>query len=97
MFAIAFDLDTKELEKLYVPPKSWRKAYEDVQIVLEKYGFLRIQGSVYLNEEDDMTRVFLAIQALKAIPWFPQCVTDIRAFKVENWSNFTAIVKGTAT
>jgi virulence-associated protein VapD len=27
-------------------------------------------------------------------PWFKVSVRDIRAFKVENWSNFTEIVKG---
>ena len=36
----------------------------------------------------------MAIQALKAQPWFPLSVKDIRAFRVEQWSDFTPIVKG---
>ena len=31
--------------------------------------------------------------ALKKTPWFKSSVRDIRAFKVENWSDFTQIVK----
>lgn len=32
--------------------------------------------------------------ALKALPWLPASVRDIRAFKIEHWSDFTAVVKG---
>ncbi len=42
----------------------------------------------------DMANLFSAIYALKSISWFKASVRDIRAFKVENWSDFTAIVKG---
>jgi len=31
---------------------------------------------------------------LKRLPWFPAAVRDIRAFKVEHWSDFTKFVKG---
>jgi virulence-associated protein VapD len=40
-----------------------------------------------------MSVLFQAIHALIAIPWFPKSVRDIRAFRVEQWSNFTATVK----
>jgi virulence-associated protein VapD len=26
--------------------------------------------------------------------WFPKSVRDIRAFRIEQWSDFTAVVKG---
>ena len=42
----------------------------------------------------DMANLFAAIYALKKIAWFKASVRDIRAFKVENWSDFTQIVKG---
>jgi virulence-associated protein VapD len=32
--------------------------------------------------------------ALKSLPWLPASVRDIRAFRVEQWSDFTAIMKG---
>jgi virulence-associated protein VapD len=40
-----------------------------------------------------MANLFAAIYALKKISWFKESVRDIRAFKVENWSDFTQIVK----
>jgi len=35
----------------------------------------------------------LAIQALREMDWFPKSIRDIRAFRVEQWSDFTAVVK----
>ncbi len=52
-----------------------------------------MQGSVYLTHRDDLANLFAAILALKALPWFPHSVRDIRAFKVEHWSDFTQIIK----
>ena len=34
-----------------------------------------------------------AIDKLKHIDWFKKSVRDIRAFKIEDWSDFTEIVK----
>jgi virulence-associated protein VapD len=33
------------------------------------------------------------MNALKSLEWFPGCVRDIRAFKVEHWSDFTDFMK----
>ena len=41
-----------------------------------------------------MANLFAAIMALKALPWLPQSMRDLRAFRVEQWSDFTALVKG---
>ena len=92
MFAIAFDMDIKELRNTYGEP--YNNAYYEIKIILRRYGFFNTQGSVYLTENDDMANLFSAIFALKKTPWFKASVRDIRAFKVENWSNFTNIVKG---
>ena len=46
-----------------------------------------------MTDNEDMAELFLAIQALKAKPWFPKSVRDIRAFRIEQWSDFTALVK----
>jgi virulence-associated protein VapD len=37
----------------------------------------------------------LVILALKKLPWFPHCVRDIRAFRIEQWSDFTPLMKDT--
>ena len=91
MFAIAFDMDIKELRSTYGEP--YNNAYYEIKILLRKFDFYNTQGSVYLTQNQDMTNLFRAMNALKAIPWFKASVRDIRAFRVENWSDFTQIVK----
>jgi virulence-associated protein VapD len=40
-----------------------------------------------------MANLFLVVQALRSQPWFPKSVRDIRAFRIEQWSDFTPVVK----
>ena len=91
MFAIAFDLVVAETEKHH--PVGVSQAYTDIATTLDRFGFRRIQGSVYVTDSDDMARLFRAIMALKTLPWFPVAVRDIRAFRIEQWSDFTPLVK----
>ena len=60
---------------------------------MRQYEFYNTQGSVYLTEKTDMANLFRAIDALKRIPWFQASVRDLRAFRVEDWSNFTDFIK----
>ena len=64
-----------------------------VGAVLNRYGFMRVQGSVYVSQGDSLVNVTQAMNALRALSWFPTCVRDIRAFKVEHWSDFTDFMK----
>ena len=93
MFAIAFDLLTEETAQRH--PKSVRQAYTDIAKVLQEHDFERVQGSLFTTDGRTLVNVFEAITALKKLPWFPACVRDIRAFRVEEWSDFTATVKRT--
>ena len=92
MFAIAFDLVVADAETHH--PRGVTAAYADIANTLRKFDFERIQGSVYVTETDDMANLFAALLALKALPWFPHAVRDIRGFRIENWSDFTPIIKG---
>lgn len=91
MFAIGFDLLLYETRITH--PKSVSQAYADIGTVLNRYGFARVQGSVYISQNDSLVNVTLAMNALKTLVWFPLCVRDIRAFKVEHWSDFTDFMK----
>jgi len=91
MFAIAFDMVTTDLKEHYGEP--YNNAYFEIKTKLRGYGFYNTQGSVYLCENGDMTNLFMAINALKKIDWFKKSVRDIRAFRVEDWSNFTDFIK----
>jgi virulence-associated protein VapD len=95
MYALAFDLDMKALVANY-PGANANNAYGAIKQTLTARGFRWTQGSLYLLDNEDMSVLFQAIQDLMQITWFPRSVRDIRAFRVEQWSDFTAMVKGFA-
>ncbi len=91
MFAIAFELVVADTEKFH--PRGVAQAYSDIGAVLSQHGFRWVQGSLYVTDKEDMANLFLAIEALRSQPWFPKSVRDIRAFRIEQWSDFTPVVK----
>lgn len=91
MFAISFDMSVSKLEKHYGVP--YNRAYFEIKELLKRNSFEWVQGSTYLTNSDDLGTVIRAIMDLSKIDWFKKAVRDIRGFKVENWSDFTDIVK----
>lgn len=91
MFAIAFDLTVDETRRHH--PKGVAQAYVDIGLTLQRFGFERVQGSVYVCEREDLANLFAAMTALKSLQWFAGCVRDIRAFRIEQWSDFTSTFK----
>ncbi len=91
MFALAFDLVVADVQAHH--PRGISQAYSDIRTTLGRHGFEWVQGSLYVNAVEDLAVLFAAIMALKALPWFPPSVRDIRAFRVEQWSDFTTLVK----
>jgi len=91
MYAIAFDLVVSDTQENH--PKGTSAAYAEIGMTLGKYNFRRVQGSLYVTEDENMANLFMAIQALKTMLWFPKSVRDIRSFRIEQWSDFTALVK----
>lgn len=92
MFAIAFDLVVADTQVHH--PKGVSQAYTDIKSTLEGHGFDWVQGSLYVSKSEDLAGLFSAIMALRGLPWFPPSVRDIRAFRVEQWSDFTDLIKG---
>ena len=96
MYALAFDLEVAKAEKHH--PIGATRAYADIRNVLtERFGFEWTQGSLYILKDEDMSILFRAIHELMKLSWFPPSVRDIRAFRVEQWSDFTSTVKGQVT
>jgi virulence-associated protein VapD len=91
MFAISFDMLISDLRENYGNP--YNNAYFEIATILEKYDFYRGQGSVFLSTKNDMANLLRAINALKDTTWFKDSVRDIRAFRVEDWSDFTPFIK----
>lgn len=91
MYAISFDLVVADTEEHH--PKGVTQAYSDIASTLKNFGFERIQGCLYTNADENMANLFQAMNALKAMEWFPNSVRDIRAFRIEQWSDFTVVIK----
>ena len=93
MYAIAFDLKIDDLKKAYGEP--YNRAYDEIRQEMEALGFNWTQGSLYINSSniDNLAQVYKAINKLSKINWFKDSVRDIRAFKVEDWSDFTPFFK----
>jgi len=91
MFAVAFDLVVADTRQHH--PRGVAQAYDDIAALLRKYGFEWAQGSVYISANEDLVNLLQAMNALKALPWFPKAVRDVRAFRVEQWSDFTGFMK----
>jgi virulence-associated protein VapD len=90
VFAIAFDLEIADVLKIHRYPAT---AYQQIEKTLATYSFVRKQGSVFVTDRNDMANLFAAILALKKLADFSNYVEDLRAFKIEQWSDFTAFVK----
>lgn len=91
MFAISFDMVVADLRMNYGEP--YTNAYFEISNILEQFDFYRVQGSVYVTKNGNMLNLTMAMNALKATPWFRDSVRDIRAFRVEDWSDFTPFFK----
>ena len=91
MFAISFDMSVSALTTNYGHP--YNRAYYEIKKTLKSCGFEWIQGSTYLSRSEDMSSIILAISTLSKIDWFKKSVRDIRGYRVENWSDFTHLVK----
>ena len=91
MYALSFDMNIADLQQYFGEP--YNGAYYEIKRTLEGCGFYWIQGSTYMTNNQDMTSLFKAIEALKKIDWFRKSIRDIRGYRVENWSDFTPIMK----
>lgn len=76
---IAFDLDTNAL-KMYYPSESWNNAYDVIKRHMLRYGFVWLQGSVYISKKPmnstETTRILRML--VRRNPWLNLCMRDCR-------------------
>jgi virulence-associated protein VapD len=70
MFAVAFDLEVAATTDAH--PKGLRQAYADVERTLNGFGFVRVQGSVYVTDNEDLTKSSGRSTLLRLCPGFPR-------------------------
>lgn len=91
MYALSFDMNIADLQQYYGEP--YNGAYYEIKRTLVRLDFYWVQGSTYMTNSDSLTNLFRAIEALKQIEWFRKSVRDIRGYRVEEWSDFTSIIR----
>jgi virulence-associated protein VapD len=85
LYSIAFDLAVEKL-RIHYSAISPKNAYEAIRTILEDEGFAWRQGSVYFGDPARVNAVTctLAAQRLASeLPWFRECVRDIRMLRIE--------------
>ena len=87
-YAIAFDLSTDALKQHY-NPTSPNNAYSEIGRFLASQGFSRRQGSLYFGDNNvNAVKCVVVVQQLaQALPWFSNCVTDIRMLRIEDYND----------
>jgi virulence-associated protein VapD len=70
MYSVVFDLVVVETEKHH--RRGIIQAYTEIGAVLGEHGFRRVQGSLYVADNEDMANLFLAMQSLRSRAWLPK-------------------------
>jgi CRISPR-associated endonuclease Cas2 len=95
MFVIAFDLNVRVADEVH--PKGSRQAYKDIHKTLQKYGFERVQWSVFAAKDENLAQLIGAVVALQGLSWLHQSVKNIRAFRMEMGTDLTGLFGQVAT
>lgn len=66
---------------------------EDICKLLSNNGFKPISDTFYICHDDGLLNIFRVIQSLKENVSFKDYIRDIHAFKMEDFSSFTDIIK----
>lgn len=93
MYAIVFDLKKESLEQHF--QDTYKTAFDEIAEELWQYGFEKSVGGIYINPSDQggLKDVYRAVNRLSKIDWFKKSLRDISVFKIEDWSDFTSIIK----
>ena len=96
MYAIIFNFDFNTLKKHFNDDQNGHTiALLELTKELSNINFKCIQDGFFIttDESNPLSTLHKGINKLASIKWFKNSVIDLRAFKVENLSDFTDIVK----
>lgn len=77
----SLDRRTRGIERLY-------GERQDARTVRVRVG----AGKCLHHEQRRHGNLMAAVLSLRSLPWFAECARDVRGFKVDNWSNFNAVI-----
>ena len=88
MYGVIFELKKED-------PKSYQDVQEMYQQIFKSFNFEQVQENFYITnkEENVLTTLYKLIKTLSELNFFMDVITNVRAFKIEELSDFTDIVK----
>ena len=92
MYAVAFDLSVADTETHH--PKGVSQAYTEIGAVLAEFGFRRVQGSLYVTDDEDMAICSQRYLHCVPAPGSPGRFAIFALSVSKQWSDFTPLVKG---
>jgi virulence-associated protein VapD len=97
MFAIAFDLLWHVTRQTH--PRGVTQAYADIGNVLNRHGFQRVQGSVYMSQNESLVSVTQAMARLTRatlVPHLRPRYPRVQGRTLERFYGFYEVVSGKA-
>lgn len=93
MYAIVLDLNFEILKNHFEDPH--KIAFDEISHELKGFAFEKTTGNIFIHrlEKDDLRDLYCAINSLSKISWLKESLRELHAFKIEDWSNFTSIIK----
>ncbi|WP_322627561.1 hypothetical protein [Aedoeadaptatus coxii] len=93
MYAIVLDLNFEILKNHFEDPH--KIAFDEISHELKGFAFEKTTGNIFIHrlEKDGLRDLYCAINRLSTISWLKESLRELRAFKIEDWSNFTSIIK----
>lgn len=92
MYAIAFDFDLDTLDFNDIPMGD---AYEGAEEILADFGLMKLSNTIYAipDSKNNLRAVYQVIQKIATDKWLKLFLSNVRVCRLEDWSDFTSIVK----
>ena len=94
MYGILIELCKDELLREF--GDSCQVAYDELRSELQQFEFEPLADNLYVNtqERGSLATVYQTVRRLTSIEWLKSCTMFVKVCRIDELSDFTAIVKG---
>lgn len=89
-YAVILDIDNTKL------PLPYNDASSNIRSVMASFHFKPLTLNLYvcISPENQLSLLYMLVQELSKITWLKPSLVTLQAFKMDNISDFTDIIKG---
>lgn len=89
-YAIILDFDKTNLSLPY------DEALSNIRNVMDQFQFKTLTNNIYVctSSKNQLALLYMIVQKLSKINWLKPSLVTLKAFKMDNISDFTDIIKG---